>query len=45
MRSPHRFPANACANKGVDKPELEEVTETEREFVLDRFDFTLPNRI
>ncbi len=41
----HRAPANAGTDKRVDKPELEEITKAEREFVLDRFDFALPNRI
>jgi hypothetical protein len=31
----HRAPANAGTDKRVDKPELEEITKAEREFVLD----------
>ena len=45
MSPAHRAPANAGTDKCVDKPELEKITKAEREFVLDRFDFALPNRI
>ncbi len=45
VRAAHRAPTHARANKRIYKTQFEKITKAEREFVLDRFDFALPNRI
>ena len=45
VRAAHRAPTHARANKRSYKTQFEKITKAEREFVLNRFDFALPNRI
>ena len=41
----HRSPAHTSANEGIDKAEFKEVAEAKGQFVLDRSEFALPDRI